>query len=607
MKSKISILAIFVFLLSCFFINSENRRDQIESDVVSYYGYLPAFFIYHDATLSFINQDREAFRTKYWPETTPDGKYVLKTTMGLSILYMPFFWIAHGYAHMSHYAPDGFSRPYQTVLVISCFFYFLIGLFYLRKLLLLYFSDGITALTLLCVYFGTNLVWYTTRESAMSHAYLFSIITVFLYYSVKWHENPTWKKTLLVGLLIGLSTLIRPTMLLMSLPFIFYNVFSFKTLKEKIIFFWQQKFLIVLLLICIVACIIPQMIYWHIATGHWFYYSYTSERFFFNDPHILDGLFSYKKGWLLYTPIMSLSILGLLLMKPVIRVFNTGILITLCICIYVFFSWWAWWYGGSFGQRPMVDLYGMLGLPFAVSLEWIGQRRVLKWIFIPVIVCLISFNLFQHWQYKNGLISYDGMNKRNYWIGFFATESQGKWWANIQQPDYDRARAGLPYNLPPTQPDRVYFYFEDFELHHSGIEGVTDKMKKDGNYSMELNNLIPYSYPTEFTTRDLNSKWADSIFVTADIYCLEKINSEELYATFSTANDTGSTQYFAVDILTQNTLPVKEWKKISTRLRYMYRPDNESARVYIWNKGGKTLYVDNILIEIKQVKVEDEK
>ena len=58
------------------------------SDVISYYGYLPAMFIYHDVSLSFIDADREAFKDQYWPETTPEGKHVLKTTMGLGILYM---------------------------------------------------------------------------------------------------------------------------------------------------------------------------------------------------------------------------------------------------------------------------------------------------------------------------------------------------------------------------------------------------------------------------------------------------------------------------------------------------------------------------------------
>ena len=600
-KSKISIFIIFAFLISCFFINAENRRDQIVSDVVSYYGYLPAFFIYHDATLSFIDDNNGSLKAKYWPETTPDGKYVLKTTMGLSILYMPFFWLAHGYASISNYTPDGFSRPYQTALVISCFFYVLIGLWYLRKLLLHYFSDGITALTLLCVYFGTNLVWYTTREAAMSHAFLFSIISVFLYFTVKWHEHPSWKNTFIAGILIGLAILIRPTMLLLSLPFIFYNVSSWKSFLEKIQFFWKEWTHILLIFVCVFICALPQLIYWHTATGHWFYYSYTSERFYFNDPHILDGLFSYKKGWLIYTPIMSIAIIGILMFRPVIRVFNLGIMLTLMICVFVFFSWWAWWYGGSFGQRPMVDLYGMLALPFAACLDWIKKNKTLIVISIPVFLCLISFSLFQQWQYKKGLIHYDGMNKKVYFIGLFQTESKGEWWANLQQPDYDRARAGLAYNLPPTQQGWIYFNYQDFELHPEAIPGTTKEIKNGGDYSFALSKDVPYSHPHTFEIVDLNSKWADSLRVHADVYCKEKINPGDLFIVFSTESDTGMTQYFAGDVAESNSLPTGTWTRIDMKIRYYYRPDSETGKLYFWDKVGKQVYVDNIHTEFKQV------
>ncbi|HRH66676.1 MAG TPA: glycosyltransferase family 39 protein [Bacteroidia bacterium] len=606
-KSKLVLLIIFAFLISCFFINGENRRDQIISDVVSYYGYLPAFFIYHDATLSFINKDREAYKDKYWPETTEDGRFVLKTTMGLSILYMPFFWLAHAYAKISSYAADGFSRPYHSALVLSCFFYVMVGLWYLRKLLLRYFSDTITALTLLCVYFGTNLVWYTTREAAMSHAFLFSIICVYLYFTVKWHEHPDWKNTIRVGFLIGLAILIRPTMLLLTLPFILYNVLSWKTLLEKFSFFWKERFLIILLCICVFLCIVPQMIYWHSATGHWVYYSYTAERFFFNDPHILDGLFSYRKGWLLYTPVMTVAVLGIFLFRPVTRAFNLGILATLCICVYVFFSWWSWWYGGSFGQRPMVDLYGMLALPFAAFLDWIKNRRILKWISVPVFLALISLNLFQHWQFSKGLIGMDGMTKKLYFMGFFMTETRGEWWANMERPDYDRARAGLPYNLPPTQPGRAYFYLQDFELEPLAIDGITTAIKKDGNYSFALSPAVPFSYPYVFGLEDLNSKWADSIFVNADIYCEEEISREDLFVVFSTQNDTGVTQYFSKDVAEDKNIPVNNWNKVYMSARYFYRPNTETGRIYFWNKGKKKIYVDNIHIEFKRIVQEEEK
>ena len=50
---------------------------------------------------------------------------------------------------------------------------------------------------------------------------------------------------------------------------------------------------------------VPQMIYWNEMTGHWLYFSYGSdERFFFGDPAIIKGLFSYRKGLFIYTPLL---------------------------------------------------------------------------------------------------------------------------------------------------------------------------------------------------------------------------------------------------------------------------------------------------------------
>jgi len=573
------------------------------SDVISYYGYLPAMFIYHDVSLSFIDADREAFKDQYWPETTPEGKHVLKTTMGLGILYMPFFFLAHVYAKFSHYAADGFSRPYHTALVISCFFYLMIGLWYLRKLLLRYFTDNITALTLLGVYFGTNLVWYSTREAAMSHAFLFSIISIYLYFTVLWHEKPDWKNTIVVGVLIGLAILIRPTMAILSLPFLFFNVSSWKTFTDKIILFLKNWPLILLMILCLLLCTVPQLIYWHAVTGHWVYYSYTAERFFFSDPHVLDGLFSYRKGWLLYTPIMFFSIFGILLFRPIVRQFNIGIFLTLGICIYVFFSWWSWWYGGSFGQRPMVDLYGLLAIPFASCLDWIKNKKVIKWISVPVLLCFVALNLFQNWQFSKGLISMDGMTKKLYFMGFFSTEAQGEWWANMERPDYDRARAGLPYNLPPTLPGRAYFYLQDFEMEPHDIPGITSELKKTGVYSYKLSKDNPYTYPYTFSMQDLNSKWADSVFVTADIFCQEQLNPGDLLFAFSSENDSGVTAYVSEDVVKTTVVPVNSWQKIHGEVKYFYRPHEEKGKMYFWYKGMKTLYIDNIHIEFKRVVV----
>ena len=91
-KNKLSLSKWLILLISIFWISIISaykpwQSNLIANDVVSYYGYLPAIFIHHDVTLKFIEKDPEFFSGKYWPETATNSGKVIKTTMGLSMLY----------------------------------------------------------------------------------------------------------------------------------------------------------------------------------------------------------------------------------------------------------------------------------------------------------------------------------------------------------------------------------------------------------------------------------------------------------------------------------------------------------------------------------------
>jgi hypothetical protein len=100
--------------------------------------------------------------------------------------------------------------------------------------------------------------------------------------------------------------------------------------------------------------------------AHGSYYSYGDEGFFFTNPQIINGLFSYRKGWLIYTPLMIFALLGILtLARRKFQQFFIPVLIFTVANIYVVYSWWCWWYGGSFGSRPMIDSYPLMAVALA--------------------------------------------------------------------------------------------------------------------------------------------------------------------------------------------------------------------------------------------------
>ncbi|HKR03356.1 MAG TPA: hypothetical protein VJY62_01865, partial [Bacteroidia bacterium] len=115
------------------------------------------------------------------------------------------------------------------------------------------------------------------------------------------------------------------------------------------------------------------------------------------------------------------------------------------ITIYIFSSWWAWSYGFCFGMRPMIDSYSFLSFPMAAFFSFIfSRKKIYSWCIITVIALLIMLNLFQSWQYKNGLIHFDYMTRKAYFKGFFQAEASLEWYDLLSQFDWERHKKGLP-------------------------------------------------------------------------------------------------------------------------------------------------------------------
>jgi len=437
---------IAVLWIVLFVVTQPWKKNQINGDVTSYYAYLPATFIYHDIKLEQSEYKIGENTWLFWPQVTKEGQKVIKTTMGLSMLYAPFFFIGHWIAPLLNEAQNGYSMPYQFCILLSALFYLLLGLHFLRKLLLLYFSDGIAALCIITVYLGTNLLWYSTLDGLMSHGYIFSLLLVFIYQVLKWHREPSLKRAIAIGLLGGLLTLIRPTMVLCYLIFLLFGVFSKETFFQKLRLLQANVKGLLLIGAFSFLVIIPQLLYWHYVTGHWLFFSYEGERFYFDRPHLLEGLFGFRKGWLLYTPIMLFAVVGLFFLRKRLASFFLPVLAVLFLSVYILLSWWAWWYGGGFGLRAFVDFYGLFVLPIACFYQYVAEqgKRLLKYGIMVAGSYLVYLNLFQTWQYYKELIHFDSMTKEAYLLGFRATYSTIEWYEALDAPDYERAKQGLP-------------------------------------------------------------------------------------------------------------------------------------------------------------------
>ena len=394
-------------------------RGVIKWDVISFYGYLPAVFIYGDPSLDFLDEGKINNDNKFWWTPTANGRKIIYMSCGLSMMYAPSFFMAHLLAPVFGEERDGFGSIYQFFLVFGALVYVAMGLVFLKKILLRYFTPMVTAITLLLLGLGTNLYYYSTHEAVMSHSYNFVLIVLFFFTVLKWYEEASWLRTFLLGILFGLIVLIRPTNILIIVLLVLWGVDSWSAFTERISFFFRNVPKVLLMMFAFSLPWIPQILYWHMITGEFLYYSYGphGDRFYFDNPHIIESLFSYRKGWLLYTPLMIFAIAGIFPLRKMIKGSSLPITIYLFGMIYVMSCWWAWWFGGGFGGRIYIDMYGILALPLAAFITAVLtlKKKIIRLGISGLLAGLLLFQLFQTRQYVGIAIHWDSMSKKAYW------------------------------------------------------------------------------------------------------------------------------------------------------------------------------------------------
>ncbi|MGE4590028.1 MAG: hypothetical protein AB7E34_10705 [Acidaminococcaceae bacterium] len=429
-KLDFSLISIFlvVAFVAIYSINLSywNRPDRIiASDVINYYAYLPATFVYGDVTLDFVFNNKKEFEEIFWPVITDINKNAIRVTMGMSVMYAPAFLITHAIVHITGGEADGFSWPYRLGLIIIGWVYLFLALMMLRKILLRFYSKLVTALVLVIVVVGTNLFHYATVEPAMSHAYSFLLFTAFLLLTIKWHETKCFKTAILIGLVSGMIALVRPTNVLLGLVFIFWGVDSWRGLITKFNLLKSNLVSVSLILLFAFIVWIPQLVYWKTVSGSWFFVGYEDDAaFYFANPQLINNLFSYRKGWLVYTPLMIFAFVGLVMLWKNRRGMALPIVVYSVFNIYLISSWWSWWYGGGFGMRPYVETYAIYALGFGAFVDWIFKRRFfVKVPALIIILLLVGFSYFQSRQYYWGGYSLCGYDQRSLLASVFSVKA----------------------------------------------------------------------------------------------------------------------------------------------------------------------------------------
>lgn len=410
-----------------------NSKEIISSDGSGYYAYLPQFFIYKTSNFEFLTQiSKERNDVKIMQGLGYIDLKKLPMTnkyfVGTSVCISPFFAITHQYTKTSTYERNGYSYPYEVSIAVAAFCFLIGGItalyFFLRSYHLSIFAT-LSAISLLV--FGTNLKYYTLFEPAFSHIYSFGVIALFIWSCRKYVITKKTFFLCLFSLLLGLITIIRPVNLLVILiiPFLYPDFTAFK--NDFMTLFRKNQLLktgFALLLFLLVISL--QFLNIHQQYGIWRFSGYTEEGFDnLLSPEIMNVLFSFQKGLFIYTPAMILCVIGLFKLYKKQRYLFWGWLFFFFIFTYITSSWWNWYYGGSLGMRPYVDIYAVMIIPFAFLFHY--SFTVIQFLLVAVIVILSKHNTIQNYQKLHAIYHLSEMNYDRYRDVFLKIDNRFHW------------------------------------------------------------------------------------------------------------------------------------------------------------------------------------
>ena len=421
------------------------RTEQIIVwDTIVYYEYLTAAFMFNDISFQFAFELPDDFDGEIWLETGPNGERYPKTTLGVAIMLTPTYLVAMLLNNLFGLGSYGYSSFFQFFIFLAGIFHYLAGLIVLRKLLSYFFTDKVIATCLILLSLATGLFYYAGVDPGLSHVYSFFLYASFVLITINWYKRTSIKNSLLLGLVLGLITLIRPSNGLMVLVPALYGIYDFASLKSKFTFLYKNLPKLFLSVLVFAFVVFLQFWFWKHATGNWFMYSYGDEGFFWNDPKFAEGLFGFRKGLFIYTPILLLSLPGFFLVKKDLRALKLAIVVFLVLNAYVILSWWCWWYGGGYGHRAFVESFVLFSFLLCLVIERVyrSRKKILRLSFYLFSGFFIILNLFQIRQYDRGQLHWDSMTFKSYKEVFFKDHTTKEFWDYLDIPDYEEAKKG---------------------------------------------------------------------------------------------------------------------------------------------------------------------
>ena len=364
--------AIFVLSFLIFLAHTSYTKTALFAD--GRYYYVTTRSLVKDYDIDFVNDYKSLGMVEEEYEGPAENIY----PPGVSLFWIPLFWTANNLA-----GGAGFNLLYQSAVALTNIFLGTFGLYLVYVLLKEYFSEKIALLTAFTLFAATNLLFYIAVEPINSHAVSFFVSTIFIFYFLKYKEQKGYY--FILGIMGGIAGLVRTQdMLILILPFIQVIKDNYQNILKL-----TTKYL--MLIAGFVIGFLPQMVFWKIIFGSFWYSPYFDYSFSFLNPKIFFVLFNTQNGLFLLTPAIFLALLGLF----IFRNRNSQVIFYafayFLAQLYLVSSWQFYSQGGSYAIRMLITTYPLLAFGLAEIID-AGQQKFGRFKTLLVLLCLSFIN-----------------------------------------------------------------------------------------------------------------------------------------------------------------------------------------------------------------------
>ena len=402
-----------IILLSLLLAVALLRPHLQRYDSVGYYSWVRSLVI--NGNLN-IQDELQSYDMNTFIIETPTGNPAHPWPIGCSILWMPFFIIAHIFVLTINFfgwsiIADGYSLPYRLAVAFGTAIYGTLALLMIYNILNNFYSSTVTIVSVITIWLASPLVFYTFAHPMMSHAN-----DMFAYTLVLWAWLATRKipsrllPYVCLGAASGLAALVRNQNAALAVLIIL--LIGYQSLRGTITW-WQGSLAATIFSVTWCLTFFPQLLIWKFTFGDWILFKHPHSfipgvgTFSSGFPWIFHVMFSDNRGIFIWHPALLLAVFGFIYLFKMDKLLFFFLVMSFLIQLGIIGSWDHWHGDRGFGQRFFVNLVPAFMFGFAALLTELQKKISIK-IIIPICVVFIVWNFLLMLQFILGIVPRGG-------------------------------------------------------------------------------------------------------------------------------------------------------------------------------------------------------